>query len=145
MLELNISFDVLLECFSDFFTNMSMTAVFSTGRHWHKCTGVRSLCRISWEPRLFNRVFSHSVFSHLFCVLFPMHQCSLYAHWNTCITSMLCVGASLKDTYLLPAHFQTEDLLSIPMETWKGAGTEACQCAYSTLHKQWKIRSIISP
>ena len=27
MLELNISFDVLLECFSNFFTNMSMTAV----------------------------------------------------------------------------------------------------------------------
>lgn len=143
---LNWTFDVLLECFSDFFTNMSVTTVFSTGQHWHRRTGLGP-CAQSVEILSSLTEPSHTLCfltSFVFyspCIMYPV---STQAHlYSQC--SMLCVDASLKDTNLLQAHFHSGDLLSIPMETWKGAGSVACQCAYSVLHKQWKIHWIISP
>lgn len=71
MFKLNISFDVLLECFSIFFTNMSMTAVSLLG----------SIGKSVENHHSFTELSHTQLFSYHNCVLFPMHQCSLlYSH-----------------------------------------------------------------
>lgn len=96
MLELNISFDILLECFSNFFTNVSMRAVSLLGRSVQGEIPVQNELRIT---ALEQSLVVLSCFLNTIVFYSPLQQCTLlYPHWNICIPSTWCVDASWKNT-----------------------------------------------
>ncbi len=136
VLELNISFDVLLECFSNFFRNVH-DSCFSTGQHWQKCTG--------WDPCV-EWVENHrSLTEPCRTRMFFLPQLCFIPHasvYNAVSTLEHLYSQYVVHGSILEEHqntFATTSLLNIRLAhycsgNWKCAGTVAHHCTYSMLH-----------
>lgn len=109
---------------------------------------VGSLCRMSWQPSLFNRALSYtSVFLPQFCYI---PHASVYNAVSTLehhLYSQYVVRGSILEEH--QNTFASTSLSSIRLVqyssgNWKGAGTVACQCTYSTVHVMETLLNYIS-